>query len=479
VLKTDASTYKEFKTDISDFLQINKEKFPVISTFEGSVKNQLVEMMAYFADYLTYKMQRVISENKLSSAMLPSSVYAIASSLGYNIARPLAPRIRIQYNGDSTFSLYEGMALATLLYQGVEYSFIYVGAPKMIQRGYQISVSLGNFKEIDLPILESDFSKPISFELAASSSALSIDNDLVYLVHNGVHVPVSRATEDYLSKGMPVVFTNERGQVSLNLYNPIYKYGLIVDKFDKVNARFLETVGYIAELNSLVNSKAVTVNKAFTLVQIESLGADGDTLESIKELAPAYFTTARRAVTPSDHVTLLKSHPLVEDAAFSSFDMSCCTSNFCYVTTDFRVLTQSEQDSINTWMDQYKLAGVPIKYTPATSVPIPLVLLVVLDCTLRSATDTGGVFEYTLKTSVQKILKHRSLKIGESLNIGALISEISQIEFVGMKPVRQVLVQRLHANGTLSDLTEMDLITVQACEYANITTAKVEFTCHG
>lgn len=482
MIKTTSYSYADVKADIEAFLKMNADRFPVLNTFQGSALNQIIEMLAYTSSFVLYKQQVSVGENKLSTAKLQSSVYAIANSLGYNIARPLAPSVEFLYTGATPTTLTRGMEVRNVSYRGVEIPLVYLGETRVVHPQTLIRCYLGRLRNFKIPLVEMDFRNPLEVELEALEKGWYVDNKELW-VEKGQsgRISLSKDAEDYLLFQTPVEYTNERGNVTLMLANTNRGYGLNLGKFDNLSAFFLETPGYIDGFAKLVNSLNTGVDYGvatpWRVNAVISPGAEQDDLQTIKELAPAYFTTSRRAVTEKDWEVLLKSHPYISAAKMSSFDRTCCTAEFSYLTKDRRVLTTQECADLEDFLGKYKLAGVPIKLTPATLLRVDLLLLVTLNCSLRDLGDTAGLFEATIDGGIRDILSESSLVIGKPFKVGELLTRISQIGYAGNPVVLRVSVKRVNGDSTITDLTEESVLTLGASEALDLSKARIEFSC--
>ena len=91
-----STSFTEIKSDILQFIEKNRDRYPIIDTYPGSVQNQIIELIAGYATYTQYKHMRQRNETSILNAVLESSIYDKALELGYNPTRAYAPQLRLR-----------------------------------------------------------------------------------------------------------------------------------------------------------------------------------------------------------------------------------------------------------------------------------------------------------------------------------------------------------------------------------------------
>ena len=326
MINLDNIDYNTVKDDLYNYLK-SRPDFSQIQEVLASNLDMFLNVLAGYATYNSYKYRQERQETYLSKARLETSVWQIAKTFGYNINRFTAPIINFKYNSDITMKLELGTVIGTYK----DYSVIYFGKDKVIEKGDIISFHIGNLITIDKVVNDDTLVFNVKPQILKS-----IHNTL-YLKTDTLQKEVSRNVENYLVYQEPIDFSDSIYTTTVEVLDYYNKFGLYkkIKPMETVTLFGLETDGSI---DSLEDQNDLQVTDNFLYYSPEHNGSNGDTLEHIRYITPYYFSTLRRMVTVKDHRYILEAHPYIKSAYVERDDG---------VGASYR-LTVSEQKSLYT-----------------------------------------------------------------------------------------------------------------------------------
>lgn len=289
--------------------------------FEGSALSVLIDLLAYNTQYNAYYLNMVANEMFLDSSIQRNSVVSHAKLLNYTPRSAVAPKARINltvnqvntptltlqkfttfisepiddvnYTFVTTDSTTVNVSANTALFQNIEiaqgipssFSFTYNSAtnPKQI---FEITDS--NIDTSTLLVLVQDSSSNTTYE------AYTLATDFINLT------PLSKVY--FLQEGM-------NGNYEIYFGDNILGKSLINNNI--VNVSYISTSGTSAfGANSFTITQSVSgfSNTVTQGVSAATIGADRETIDSIKYSAPKAFAAQQRAVTKEDYIYLIQNN---------------------------------------------------------------------------------------------------------------------------------------------------------------------------
>ena len=418
------------------------------SNYESSTTRMLIELLASNADQLHYMLERRTQENFLSTARLPTSVKAMASSVGYLPTRKVSSQgtleltlvdidgVEILPTGSNKVFLPKNTQVT---YSGSNYvtdDDIYVTSSTIYPISIEITEGLHTSLTFDTSDIEStiynydyveivdyedveensfviytptqtflDVTKPIGDNIPISSLEFADPDDLVYdlrIMHDGLRIifgdntngqkPEGELTVDY------ILSTGKETSVVATGYDFYFLTDLLED--DSGQGNFFRY--------SLTNSTSVDG------------GIDEETIEQVKKNAPNFTRTGSRAVTKFDYEYWVKKSSIggiVDATSYSEQEVGYTVFNMnnvyvSYLKTDGLELTTTEKSEVTDYMDAYKSVTAHVVYIPANVIPLQIALQVKKADTV-AASDSE--FYDFIKTEMINYFEYVDGRLGSSV----------------------------------------------------------------
>ena len=314
-IKESIKTYMNGQTEFQDY------------DFEGSGLNILMDMLAYNTSMNAYMANIAGNEMFLDSAEIRESVVSLGKMLNYT------PRSRSAATATIDISITDVIGSPALVegenwhpFTGGDYTFVTLETFKAYPVGDPAD---GHYKATDIKIYEGfnveykytvDINDPdqrfIIQSDGADTTTLTVDiqksalesniTSPFYLYDNLVTV---NSTDEifYLSE-------NESGRFELFFGDDIYGKALSDENIVVLN--YLVTYGKDAnDIDTFVSAADIDVYSNITVSTIDKSynGADKESIESIKNLAPRFYEAQHRAVTVDDYkVMVQREYPFIE-----------------------------------------------------------------------------------------------------------------------------------------------------------------------
>lgn len=304
IIKNDSVSFEQIGANIEEYIDSLSNAEEIRTGIQSSNMSLIKNLMAGFGAFVLYNNKQEREETYLSTAVLPSSVYEIASPFGYSINRSDAPIVRIRYMGIPTLTLFPGTILGT--YEDLD--VVYFGKSKKIEKLDLIEVYVGRYQELETlsELIDSIYIleiQPIELE--------AVSRDAIQLSVNDVPQTISRDIEDYIITRDIVDYSPSPYSSKLFITDADNLYGIPLDSGQRIKVQWLETNGR----DTALQLQNVKLDEDYLAVELGSLGTSGDSLEKIKQLAPLLFSTMRRMVTARDHKFITETHPLINSAS--------------------------------------------------------------------------------------------------------------------------------------------------------------------
>lgn len=370
IIKSDSVSIAQIRTDLESFKSSLPYYEELKRNTPAATLTLIDDLMSEFGAYMNFKWQMERKETYLSTAVRESSILSIASMLGYNTNRPTCPIITFQYNSIPTKSLKHGDEIGKLedgtpiIYFG---NSMFIEKGDLInmcvgnfnsiepQTLSSFSTENYNYKHILVPTLAKAIDNN-NIKIYVSNKEINQTRDPeTYVVGplpktniirvadepNMLSIPLAKVgmivyredinkyytlqTKNYtditawvefldsgsinVSKYAGAVLNHSIDSTSAILYltNREYYQGANIGMSDSIEITWIETNGY----KYLTQNTKVAMNDGFdglSLISIQSMGTNGDSLDKIKQLAPLYYTSLRRAVTSLDYKFIFESN---------------------------------------------------------------------------------------------------------------------------------------------------------------------------
>lgn len=469
LIKYEGISYQEILELLRDVVESEDDYVKWKDHFESSTGELLLKLLAGMSTLLSVKYMNERAESYLSKAKLASSIYDIASTLGYLINRRSSPVIELIYTGDEPIVVETGDVLGTYLDQ----ELIFFDPDNNVNRitllqGSTVKVVVGTYREIEDVIPNETESMTVNYDIRSSDPKYQIDNQLIKVDINDERVAFSKNTEDYILYECITERTKTPRVVELLLSSKSLRFGVPLRfTVNPIVIRYVETLGKIN-----IDISELKIEDNFGFSKVLTFGTDEDPLNKIKVLAPFYFTALRRMVTIADHkylmmafedildvnvVKLENEHPLLElikeyetdgidsvpISVLKDMKFRCCTLDVYYVKAGSNStsleFTDIELNRFKKYIDQYRMKSINYIISPARSKIIPLAF----DVKLLKDTDYQLFLDY-----LEAIKAKYNLQIGYKFVVGQFIADLHKMIHPDLKYpiVRHVEFTELQPN---------------------------------
>ena len=293
--------------------------------FEGSTLSQLIDLLAYNTHYLSFYMNMIANESFLDTASLRDSVVSHARMLGYtpSSVRSAKARIDLRFtqaanpsiSGITSLTIPKFTKFASSAVDGINYTFtnidevtvtkanneflfadleIYEGTPT--SQVFVYSEQLNPLQEFKLTDPNIDTS---TIEVIVQTSAGDLTQQTFTLA--------SDAT--VLNANSAAYFLDETTGGGYKIYFGSDVLGKKLDDGNIVVISYVITNGKSANKATsfkLLDSVGGLTEATIVVEQVAAGGADIESIESIKALAPKTYASNGRAVTKNDYIALIQ-----------------------------------------------------------------------------------------------------------------------------------------------------------------------------
>jgi hypothetical protein len=314
--------FNEIKTNLKNFLRTQSEFQDY--DFEGSGLNVLLDILAYNTHYNAYYLNMVANESFLDTAVIRDSVVSHAKSLGYtpysiNAAKTIINfTVTTEDQTPDTLTLSRGFNFKSDLVDGVSYNFTLLDAVEVEKANSQYYFE--NLELYEGEILTYNF---VYSEQSNPKSIFTLPNQNIDT--KTIRVEVIESSTNTASE----VFTLQRDLLETNNESPVYflqenRNGLyqiyfgndVIGKKLKdgniVSVSYLITNGSIVnKIDGFITSSVIDKNYIFYNIDVVTAafgGADRESIDEIKALAPLQYTTQNRLVTTLDYDSYIRKN---------------------------------------------------------------------------------------------------------------------------------------------------------------------------
>jgi hypothetical protein len=315
--------FDSIKSSLRTFLQ-GQSTFQDYN-FEGAGLSNLLDLLAYNTHYNAYYLNMVGSEMFLDTAQLRSSVVSHAKLLNYTPRSAASPSATINLTLTGIDNSHGNVAITIPQYtkfqsapiNGANYTFITVD--EITQNSSGNTVTFNNLEIVQGQPLTYTF----TYSAATNPSQIFkiLDSNIdVSTIEVTVQTSSANTTSTNFNNATNYLTLDGSSQVyflqeSLDGYYEIY-FGdgilgqTLVDQ-NVVIVRYISTSGTAAggaNTFTLMDTIAGTSGVILNPISAASTGADKETIDSIKFLAPKAYSAQNRAVTKDDYAALIQQN---------------------------------------------------------------------------------------------------------------------------------------------------------------------------
>ena len=379
--------FEQIKVSIKDYLRANSNFTDY--DFEGSNLSTVIDALAYNTYITSYNANMVTNEVFIDSATLRENVVSLARNIGYVPRSRTSSRSVISFEVDvstttaSSVTLKKGLvAISSQRFGSQDYTF---SIPKDIvktvdsdgiARFYDITIYEGTFVEAQFPISSRTPNQKIILPNTGIDTSLitvevlesSTSNiKTTYTQYSGL-IDIKSDSRVYFLQEIP----NEK-------YELLFGDGVFGKKLEEPN---VVKVGYMVSAGSAANgidsftfsgelleNNGTPITTAITALVADGssqLGAQIESVDSIKRYAPQIYASQNRAVTASDYEALIPNiYPEAESvSAYGGEDLSPPQYGKVFVSikpVNGVFLSTCLKDFLIEKLNRYKVAGIQVQ----------------------------------------------------------------------------------------------------------------------
>lgn len=328
-LKISELDFDTIKNNLKDFLR-NQSEFTDYD-FEGSGLSVLLDILAYNTHYQAYYLNMVANESFLDTALLRDSVVSHAKTLGYTPASKRSSTATINltvFSGTSdpaSLTIPTGTQFLSNQIDGKTYTFVTLEDVTVAKVGTDfyfegLQIHEGQVNTVEYVYDESN--NPKSIFLIPDSG---VDKATIAVTVSPAVGNTSQSTYELVSDlvdingNSEVYFLQEEKAGRFQIYFGNGTVGKALPDGAVVRIRYLITNGSDAnDAETFIVSQNISGFNDFDIdtVAPASGGADRETVDSIKYLAPLQYASQNRIVTKSDYELFIKKeYPNVDSVS--------------------------------------------------------------------------------------------------------------------------------------------------------------------
>lgn len=425
IIDPSAISRTEIHAALRTFLEGQSDADSWKDYFSMGAGTTVLELCSVLGTFLKYNSLTAKRESSILTARLKSVIYGIADTLAYPINRSKAVRMRLTINVSSAIywsrenpiGYLNGQALSLLdsvyLSQGQQKINVVLGEWKELS---QTTTTIKDFSSYDFPIANIDL----------------VDNELLEVYINNGKVSYSRYMED-IYEGKLIIKTLLD---TLSLVSGDDSIGYKIRVGDLLNIKYIEiSESQLQDTSTYqISNVKITPSEVQPLaLEVTSVYAQQDSLEKIVALAPAYHSTSRKLISPSDHEALVRSFVGMRDASFNRgfctisdvYDpnspnkriceenggvwvegkVGCCTNGMSYLFEDEHIMLEEEEVALMDYLDPFRIPPSGIIYRDPQPVLVHPEIIIVI----TKDADTQQITADTRQYLLSKTLKLKGL----------------------------------------------------------------------
>lgn len=363
----------------------NQDEFKDMN-FDGSAIRELLRVLAFNSQQQAFQNNFVYNELQLDSAQLRQNVASIASRLGYLPSSPTAAKLRVNITvapSDPTSAPASLVLTSDNQFYSTKDGVTYIFSP---DQSYSATLAGGVYLFTNVQLLQGIWTiNGFMVQTQYGNESYVIPNSGIDTSTLQVTVRTSETSADQVTYNQfktaydlgptsNIFFIRENRDA---LYEFKFGDGTFANRLNYGNvitARYLVTQGsYGNNISGL--SPVASIGGFYDIVisQVDTRsygGADQETIDSIRTLAPISFATSGNAVTPGDYVALSKKlFPETADAiAWGGEDNIPPRYGYTFLSVipkNSDVLSDAQKTALVSLLKQYNVGSVtPIVVDP-------------------------------------------------------------------------------------------------------------------
>tara|TARA_Y100000389_G_scaffold21733_2_gene18644 strand:- start:1687 stop:3528 length:1842 start_codon:yes stop_codon:yes gene_type:complete len=446
-IKTSLKTFLKQKSEFSDY------------DFEASGLNNILDVLAYNTHYNGLIANFALNESFLDTAQLRPSVISHAEMLGLDIASKTSSRVALRAtittglvaNRPTSILLPAGFTFSTTIdgnsyrfhtrqrYVGIESNGVYTfqsesGAQEIT--AYEGNITnktflVGSTTDRQVYIIPDKNIDTKTVVVNVYDSVTSESYEVYTALNNAITVDANSTY--YTIRETP------NGFYELNFGDGV-TFGKSPAAGSKIIVNYLSTSGSVANGGSTftANNSLTVLDKSYSLnvtTITKSLnGADLQSIDTIKQLAPVAFSTQQRLVTALDYESMIKANfTQVRDvAAWGSQDNIPVDYGKVYISLDFDDNVTQEEETfvkttiVNTFADNLAIMSIGTKFVD------PITLDFIIEANIQwdpnlTGLKTGNI-ENRTKNIITTYFDTTLSGFGKAFRRSALLTEIDSYD---------------------------------------------------
>lgn len=382
--------FSQIKASLTDYLR-NQSTFSGYN-FEGSALQTLIDLMAYNTFYYAYYANMINAEAFLDSAQKEDSIISLCKPLGYSVPARTAAKAIVTVNGSSAVGITAGTLFSTKDANGVAYNF------------YNLEyIPLTNGNSEQFPIYEAsqyvEFDAIPTFDYDSQKIVISSDDFDLETIKVTVTEQIDELTElttdwtrqqnvGYVAQTNDKIYFIERTSTGFAiLFGGNNSLGQTIDTtVSRLLVRYLRTSGTLGNNLSIFTCPALASSSVLTVSGSQG-GKDKPNLDSIRFVAPKYFSSQERAVTVNDYKALLiEAGYFADDTEFSVFggqDITPSRFGRVFVTTNNQLSDATINEMIN-FLKERSIVTVLPEYVSSNTLSVAVDLFYSLGASVQN-----------------------------------------------------------------------------------------------
>lgn len=323
--------YLEIKESLKTYLRSQSEFTDY--DFEGSALSNILDVLSYNTYYTAFNTNLVANEFFIDSATLRDNVIRIAKQLGYRPRSRVAPKSTINFtatitsnNPPASYTLRKGTGFLSnfddTVYKYVVIDDVTVPVTNGVATFENVEISEGTLIKQYFTFDSSTDNRFVLSNIGIDSSSIRV---VVYQNQNSSSKFEFKSTQNILEidSQSKVYFIEEIDDENYQIIFGDGVFGAALDTGNYIEVSYLITAGpesngvssfrfngILSDDDNNTYSTTVVVSDA----SISDGGAEIESTDSIKFIAPKYFGTQNRAVTAEDFKPIIsKIYPNVSD----------------------------------------------------------------------------------------------------------------------------------------------------------------------
>lgn len=404
MIKNSSISPSQIKSDFNEYINTLDDKDKWLEFYQSSNNQLLLDTIAGFGTFLSYKYITNRNETYLKLAKLKESLKNIAISKGYKINRVQTPKLEVTYTGDDSIVLLKNSPIG--YYKSL--TSVVPEADIILEKGEKVNAILGEWVTI------SDTITNVS-DIVSYSIKDSVDNNHINLYVNDILLELSKDLEDLLIENKATQFTNYNNSVEVTL--KVKDNGLKLSSGDKIRIEYLRNLTNSRLTQSEINS--IEYKDNFSLSSVLFYGSNEDDIEVIRYYASLFYSTLKRAVSKTDHDIIASTYQGVKSALLEK--SKDCTGTIHYLL--------QEPDPDLTDIEKKLYENFILKYSVLSAVKVVKANHKILDLSFEVKLSYLSKKDI-VEENINNIISLKLYQLNCFIDISELVSQIASLDNV-------------------------------------------------